>query len=185
MLSSQHSEGITAARRFARRLGGGLLLVGSLAIPGNLAAQAQETAPPRPVHQQVISANPFGLLFELFNAEYERVMTASTTAGFGGSTGSSEGDTYINADLFWRFYPQGTPLEGWTFGTKAGITNLPDSGTFFGAGFDANYSWLLGENDNFYVGTGFGLKRLFGTDDENFDLQFVPTIRLVNIGFAF
>jgi len=185
MLSSQRSEGVTAAQRFARRLGGGLLLVGSLVIPGNLAAQAQETAPPRPAHQQVISANPFGLLFELFNAEYERVVTGSSTAGAGGSTFSSEGDTYLNADLFWRYYPEGRPLEGWMFGTKAGITSVPDSGTFFGAGFDANRSWLLGANDNFYVGTGFGLKRLFGASDETFDVRFVPTIRIVNIGFAF
>ncbi len=172
-------------RGLAPLLAGGLLLIASLTIPGYLAAQAQETTLPRPAHQQVISANPFGLLFELFNAEYERVVTGSSTAGVGGSTGSSEGETYLNADLFWRFYPQGTPLEGWTFGTKAGITNLPESGTFFGAGFDANYSWLLGENDNFYVGTGFGLKRLFGTNGEESDLQFVPTIRLVNIGLAF
>jgi hypothetical protein len=77
------------------------------------------------------------------------------------------------------------PLEGWAFGAKAGITNVADSGSFFGVGFDANHSWLLGENENFYVGVGFGLKRLFGAGEEDFDLEIIPTIRVVNIGIAF
>jgi len=186
MRSSHRRKWRTAVQRpLSRCLACGLVFVASLVIPVSLAAQSQETALPRPAHQQVISANPFGLLLEFFNAEYERVVTGSSTAGIGGSMISLDDDNYINADLFWRYYPQGTPLEGWTFGTKAGITNVPDSGTFFGAGFDANRSWLLGANDNFYVGTGFGLKRLFGANQETFDVRFVPTIRLVNIGFAF
>lgn len=145
--------------------------------------QAQEVIQPR--YQQVISANPFGLLLEFFNAEYERVVTESSTAGLGGSYFSTSDENYLNADLFWRFYPQGNPLEGWAFGIKGGITNVPDEGTFFGAGFDTNRSWLLGKNNNFYVGLGFGLKRLFGTGDAGFDLKFIPTFRLVNVGFAF
>ncbi len=48
-----------------------------------------------------------------------------------------------------------------------------------------NRSWLLGAANGFYVGVGFGLKRLLGASDEAFDLRFIPTIRLVNIGFAF
>ena len=58
--------------------------------------------------QQVFSANPFGLLMEFFNAEYERVISENSTAGFGGSTISifppeQEGDQrYVNADVFWR-----------------------------------------------------------------------------------
>ena len=152
------------------------LAVALLAVPA--AAEAQQ-------YEQVISANPFGLLLEFFNAEYERVVMESTTAGVGGSYVSIDDDNYVNADVFMRFYPQGRPLDGWAFGAKAGITNVPDNGTFFGAGFDVNRSWLLGSNENFYVGVGFGLKRLFGTGDAGFDVRFVPTIRLVNVGFAF
>lgn len=152
--------------------------------------EAQET----PQYNQAISANPFGLLLELFNAEYERVVTESSTAGIGGSFLSDEDTNYANADVFWRYYPGGKPLEGLTFGAKVGLTKIDDEGTFFGYGFDTNYSWLLGKNNNFYVGVGFGLKRLVGTPDPEVNdigqevdelLEYVPTFRIINIGFAF
>jgi hypothetical protein len=147
-----------------------------------------QALPPVPQHQQVISANPFGLLLEFFNAEYERIITESTTVGFGGSTISDDDDRYINADVFWRFYPTGVPLDGWAFGAKVGLTRVPGSGTYFGYGFDTNRSWLLGRNNNFYVGIGFGLKRLIGTPaegEDSFGWNYVPTLRLVNVGIAF
>jgi hypothetical protein len=152
-------------------------------------AQAQEAPPTQ--HQQVISANPFGLLLELFNAEYERVIGQSTTAGAGGSYYAPSDDRYLNADVFYRYYPQGRALEGWAFGVKAGLTTVRDydffgdtrDSTLFGFGFDVNHSWLLGARDNFYVGVGFGLKRLLGADEDQ--LGYLPTFRIVNIGFAF
>lgn len=146
-------------------------------------ASAQSVSSPD--YQQVVSANPFGLLLDLFNAEYERIVTGSSTAGLGGSAYFREGDEYINADVFWRFYPQGDPLNGWAFGAKAGITSIGDEGTFFGAGFDVNRSWVMGKNDNFYVGIGFGLKRIYVSEDASFDLKYVPTLRIVNIGYVF
>lgn len=145
-------------------------------------------------HENVVSANPFGLLLEFFNAEYERVVGESSTVGFGGSTFSYDGDAefgeaderYTNADVFYRFYPSGNPLDGWAFGVKAGITSVADAGTYAGFGFDANRSWLLGKRNNFYVGIGFGLKRLVGVDDaDNIGLEYIPTFRIVNIGIAF
>jgi hypothetical protein len=70
--------------------------------------------------------------------------------------------------------------------TSVGITDVADAGTYAGFGFDVNRSWLLGKRDNFYVGVGFGLKRLLGVDDADaVDLEFVPTIRIINVGFAF
>ncbi len=144
--------------------------------------QVQETAAPR--YQQVISANPFGILLELFNAEYERVITESSTVGIGGSYFSRDDESYRNLDLFWRFYLEEATLEGWMFGSKIGLTNIPGEGNFFGVGFDLNRSWLMGRNENFYIGAGFGLKRLFGTDD-SVALKFIPTIRIVNVGIAF
>ena len=151
------------------------------------ALEAQETGP-----SNVISANPFGLLLELFNAEYERKVSGSATAGFGGSFFENDDDDYVNADLFYRIYPSGRPLDGWAFGAKVGLTRVDvdlaegdEPETYFGFGFDTNWSWLLGQNDNFYVGVGFGLKRLLGTDDADFDLKFIPTFRIVNVGIAF
>ena len=142
------------------------------------AAQSQE-------YRNVISANPFGLLFELFNGEYERVVSESATAGVGGSMFNDEDDVdYVNADAFYRFYPNGRPLDGWAFGAKVGVTKT-DAGSFFGYGFDANRSWLMGKNNNFYVGIGFGLKRLVGVEDEDNVIDYVPTLRIINVGFAF
>jgi hypothetical protein len=152
-----------------------------------------------PVHAQtqyrnVVSANPFGLLLEFFNAEYERVVGESSTIGIGGSMISSdpEGDfaddadeRYLNTDVFYRFYPSAKPLEGWAFGVKAGITSVTDQGTYPGFGFDVNRSWLMGKRNNFYVGIGFGLKRLVGAGDDELGLEYIPTFRIINVGFAF
>lgn len=143
-------------------------------------ARAQET----PERTQVLSANPFGLLLEFFNAEYERAVSPAATLGVGGSFFDADNDTYVNFDGFWRYYPQGDALDGWAFGAKVGVTRVDES-TYLGFGFDVNRSWLMGANDNFYVGVGFGLKRLVGTDDAAFDVRFIPTIRLVNVGVAF
>ena len=165
------------------------------------------------VKQHVFSANPFGLLFQLFNAEYERVISETSTIGFGGSTLRTENETYqgppiigtdafgdpiydwanepdpiietdryVNFDVFWRFYPSGNPLVGWAFGAKVGITSVSDA-THLGYGFDLNRSWVLGPQENFYVGLGFGLKRLIGAPDDL--IPVIPTIRIANVGFIF
>jgi hypothetical protein len=167
-----------------------LFAVLAMAIP----AGAQETTGPK----NVISVNPFGILLEWFNVEYERVISESSTIGIGGSTFSDENEDdpddpfdsfednkYVNADVFYRFYPSGNPLNGWMFGVKAGVTSVDDIGTYAGVGFDVNRSWLLGKRDNFYVGLGFGLKRLFGTNDDDNLVPVVPTFRIINVGMAF
>ncbi len=172
--------------KLAARSASLVLALGVMAFPKQSSAQV-EPQPAAPDYQHVVSVNPFGILLEIFNAEYERVITETSTLGLGGSYYSlGDEDEYLNADLFWRFYLQEAPLEGWAFGAKIGITNVPDHGTYAGIGFDMNRSWLMGRNDNFYVGLGFGLKRLLGVpDDADFDLKFIPTIRIVNVGIAF
>ena len=145
-------------------------------------AAAQFEPVPTAPHQNVISANPFGLLFNLFNVEYERALSATSAAGIGGSTIRLNDDRYLNADVFWRYYPSATPFRGFTLGAKVGVTSVGSS-TYLGYGADVNYSWLLGPRDNLYVSLGFGLKRLVGND---LDTEgYVPTVRLVNIGRAF
>ena len=164
--------------------------------------------------QQVLSANPFGLILQLFNAEYERIISKTSTIGFGGSTlaidneiyqeppivgtdefgypiydwnnepdPTIETDRYVNLDVFWRFYPSGNPLVGWAFGAKVGITRVDDQ-THLGYGFDLNRSWLLGPEENFYIGLGFGLKRLIGDGTDDF-IPVIPTIRIANVGVIF
>ena len=172
----------------------GFALAIACTVLGPISAAAQQPAvppfQPQPAdsiaraHDVAISANPFGLLLELFNAEVEVALSNYTTAGIGGSTYNGSDDDYINGDLFVRYYPQGEVYDGWAFGVKLGVTNLPDDGSYFGLGFDANRSWLLGRNDAFYVGIGFGLKRLYGVP-EDVEPTLIPTIRLINVGVAF
>ena len=160
----------------------------ALAQPGPTPAGAPTATGP----VRVASANPFGLLLELFNTEYERRVGNTVTVGVGGSTatvetydswGSAPRDRrYINGDLFVRYYPGGRTFEGRSFGVKAGLTQIPGERARFGIGFDANRSWLL--NDHFYFGSGFGLKRLFDTDSQTFPVRYIPTLRL-NVGVAF
>ena len=160
------------------------LVVAGSATPASaqgVAGSAQGAPPPR---QQVVSANPFGLLIGLFNAEYERRISPTATAGIGASSYfHDDGDDYVNADVFVRFYPSGQPLQGFALGLKAGPTHQPGIGTGFGIGIDTNWSWLLSERHSFYVGIGFGLKRLLNDDD--IGLRFVPTARVINLGIAF
>lgn len=161
-----------------------VIALGAAAAPAALPAQD----PPAPQYRQVLSANPFGLLLEFFNAEYERRVSDTATMGVGGSTIVSSDEQYVNADVFYRYYPGARAPEGWAFGAKLGLTHVPDSGTYPGIGFDVNHSWLLGKNQNFYVGLGFGLKRLLGVKEDDFVddiLEFIPTLRIVNVGFAF
>ncbi len=197
-----------------------ILIFGLSGLP--LTAQQREEFQPR----NVISANPFGLLLELFNAEYERVISPTTTIGFGGSTIKNEDEIYdeppvigtdeygypiydwanepeprvethqyVNFDVFWRFYPGSNRTRtynapvGWAFGAKMGITAV-DGGTYFGYGFDLNRSFVLGPDDNFYVGLGFGLKRLLGAPQDEagestLGVSLIPTLRIANVGFIF
>lgn len=157
-----------------------LILIAFVGV-GTLSAQSTDSES----GQQVISANPFGLLLELFNVEYERVIGESTTAGVGGSSFFGANDPYVNSDVFLRLYPQGNPLEGLSFGVKAGLTHVGDEGTYFGLGFDFNRSWVMGVKNNYYAGIGFGLKRIFASKDADFDLQYVPTFRIINVGIVF
>ncbi len=176
-----------------------LVLAALFTVPS--LAGAQSLVPPAPnqtsnagVAQQ-ISANPVGLLFDLFNIDYERRATDSVSFGVGGSTSTTEvkeydnfynetshRERYLNGDVYVRFYPSGAALNGLAFGVKLGLTQVPDQGSFFGYGFDVNKSSILGEH--FYFGYGFGLKRLVGVDKNDFDLEYIPTLRL-NVGVGF
>jgi hypothetical protein len=121
------------------------------------------------------------------NLEYERRHLASTTFGVSTSAiGLGETD-YRNLQGFYRFYPQGRSLSGFYVGGRGGVHRLSadgESGTFFGLGFEVGYTWLLGPERHFSVSIGAGATRLFGGDLRDVSLV-VPTIRVINLGWAF
>jgi hypothetical protein len=134
---------------------------------------------------QVISGNPFGLLIDLVNAEYERRAGRAVTVGAGASRadwGAPTGRPYVNGDIFGRYYPGGQVFAGRSFGVKAGMTQVPGSGRIcFGVGVDVNQTWML--NPHFAFSTGFGLKRLIGMDTME-GARIIPTLR-INVGVGF
>ena len=158
-----------------------------------------------PVQSNVLSINPFGFLFEWYNAEFEHAFgsTATWSIGVGHlNFGDDEDDdetTYTSADIKLRYYPSAEAPTKFSAGIAFGYSRVTDEDPAPGGGvgveneFDAlsigidlGYSWLLGRTRQFFIGTGIGAKRLFPIGDDNDDDETFgyPTVRL-SIGYAF
>jgi hypothetical protein len=173
-------------------------------------AQTGATKPPVP-HQQILSINPFGFLFNWYNADYERKIAPATTIGVLAS--HFDGLELSNVALVLRWYPQQAALDGFYLGGGTGAyrfetteyeypgpqTRPADPGrppyTIYPAyrrrirvhpsvGFEVGYNWLLGPKQNVSVGLGFGLTRILSNSNGYEFLPIVPSPRL-NIGIAF
>jgi hypothetical protein len=138
---------------------------------------------PEPGRQNVFSANPFGLLLKFFNAEYERVISPTSTIGFGGSTITNETETddeppIIGTDQYgYPIYDSSQPSSSrvethryinfdvfWRFypGSDRTRTYKAPVGWAFGAKIG-----ITAVDDGAYLGYGFDLNRSFvlGPDD--------------------
>lgn len=150
-------------------------------------AQQQEGTKAPVAHQQIISANPFGLMFEWWNVEFERKVNATSTWGVNASyLGPGDAD-YFSVGGFYRYYPQGAALNGVFLGGRAGLYRVSEDGTSgqcFGLGFEVGYTWLLGARRNVGLSLGAGVTRLFGNDIGDASIA-LPTVRLLNLGIAF
>jgi len=156
--------------------------------PDRLAAQTVGTAPPTDA-QQIISTSPLLLMFQWFNLEYDRRVTPSLTLGVSVSRLSlGHGDVpYATGTGIIRYYPSGSAMRGFYLGGRAGayrFSDGPDSDTFFGAGFEIGYDWLLGRRQNVGLSLGVGATRMFGTGVDDVPVV-LPTLRLLNVGIAF
>jgi len=162
-------------------------LVLALAATAHAQSGVRTTAPVE--HRQIISANPFGLMFEWFNVEYERRIGPTTTWGASTSWFSLDhGDfDYVNGNALFRYYPQANALTGFFLGGRGGVYHISDGragSVFYGAGFEIGYDWLLGTRRNVGLSIGVGATRLFGGDLPGAALT-IPTLRLINLGIAF
>ena len=134
-----------------------ILIFGLSGLP--LAAQQREEFQPR----NVISANPFGILFELFNAEYERVISPTTTIGFGGSTMERRNYTWEEPPIIGTD-DQGYPIYGYCGDECETIE------TFQYVNFDVFWRFYPGSNrTRTYkapIGWAFGVKAGITTVDD-------------------
>ena len=148
---------------------------------------AQETEPSAAdAHQHLITTNPFGPIFEWYNVEYERKIRHNTSVGFTASYITPGNDSLGTANAILRFYPQGTAFKGFYLGGRTGayrVNDFDDDGTFFGAGLEIGYTWLMGRGQNWYLGVGAGFTRIFGGDLDGSAV--IPQLRLINFGYSF
>jgi len=154
-----------------------ILIFGLSGLP--LTAQQREDFQPR----NVISANPFGILLEFFNAEYERVISRTTTIGFGGSTIKQETDIYDDPPVTGTD-EYGEPIYDWENEPAPRVethryVNFDVFWRFYPGSnrtrtYNAPLGWAFGVkvgltsvDDGTYFGYGFDLNRSFvlGPDD--------------------
>ncbi len=136
-----------------------LLLIGATQILSAQEARAEEG------FGSVISVNPFGLLFGIANAEYEKVwkpnMSLVGQALFSfGSSGRWEWSTFGGGVGIKRYLNPSAPEKLW-FGGNASLQYISaeywgdrGSGVFFGLMGLAGYKWIFGQ---FTVEPSFGL----------------------------
>jgi hypothetical protein len=165
------------------------LVIGTCAlVPAVAAAQISTEGTRVPVtRNQVVSANPFLLLAEYVNVEFERKASETGTFGVSASRFGFGDANYRNLQAFYRYYPQGAALTGFYLGGRGGVHRIAvddDSGDAFGLGVEIGYSWLFGKERNFAVSMGVAATRLLGSDLEGAS-PVIPTFRLVNVGWSF
>lgn len=165
-----------------------------------VSVQAQPVVAPK---TNVLSIQPLTAILGVYSAEWEHVVTQTMTFGIGGSFWSNNDDyaktAYTSGDLKLRYYPEGTPLRGFSLGVQAGYTSVSDDvkeESFFGLrgkhklnapsiGVGLEYGWLLGVSKSLYVGLGVGAKKILTHQDEVPDATLgYPTGR-VSVGYAF
>jgi len=173
-------------------------------------AFAQTTStPPADAPSQTLSLNPFGLMLEWFNLEYERKITSAGTLG--AQVAHNTFMEYSSVELLARFYPQGEALHGFYLGARAGgfgievteytypaPTSPRDPRSYPpypvattrrqivpGVGLEVGYNWLLGRDQRVAIGLGFGLSRLLRETDNDYYPITLPHPRIVNVGIAF
>ena len=173
-----------------------LLLPFATASAQDAVVVAQVRAEP----SNVLSIQPFNaVLLNAFSGEYERRTGTALTFGIGGTywkvpdTGDDD-LTYTSGDVKLRYYPQGTALQGFSFGGTVGFSQISEtigtddtseSGPSFGILLE--YQWLMGASRNFAVALGIGAKAVVVDEDtigsEDFTARY-PTAR-ISVGFAF
>lgn len=139
--------------------------------------------------QNLVSANPIGLLFEWYNAEYERAVSPTVSLAAAASSYNFDDATYASVDGIVRYYPGARALNGFSIGASVGYIDIDEdqcqgctdeSGSSATLGVRADYVWILGRDQHLTAAAGIGAKRLLNND---LGTEGVPIGRL-SIGWA-
>ena len=162
-------------------------------------AAAQVDAPDQKAPRvNIVSTNPFGMLFEFYNGEIEHALSSTSSVAVAGShVGFDDEDAYTTGDVILRYYPSARAVRGFAFGGSVGFARVTnDTNCFdcvntpprthdnaFTVGLRGDYIWILGRDQRFSVATGIGAKRLFYSGSDHSDTEGLPIGRL-SIGYA-
>lgn len=169
--------------RFKVLLAATLIILALSPVPG---VGQEEPVEPVP-HEQIISGSTLILLAGWFNAEYEKNLSETMTAGVASGWLDMKGNDYTNLSGFVRFYPQLASFRGFYIGGRGGFYRVNDGDearTALGLGVDVGFAWILGPARSFYVGMGIGADELIAGNRGGAPAT-VPIVRLLNIGIAF
>ena len=83
--------------------------------------------PPVPAQPDRLSLNPFGLMLEWFNVEYERKITPRPRRSASTACARRLRWSIRTSALLARWYPQGAALDGFYLGARAGAFGLETS----------------------------------------------------------
>ncbi len=164
--------------------------------PQQTAAESLATAP----RLNLILVNPFGVVFNIFNGEYEHVMSRSASVGLAATYYSPQRYTYLTGEVKARYYPSEHAPDGFSVALSGGVTHETTPHFCYAGndgsngcpgassdrptlGFELDYNWLLGPARHFTIGAGIGAKRFFGTKTYD-SIDGLPTARLA-LGVAF
>ena len=138
----------------------------------------------------LVSANPIGLLFQWYNAEFERAVAPTVSLAGAASSYDFDDARYTSVDGILRYYPAAKAVRGFSIGASVGYIDIDeddcggfcsdDSGSSATVGVRADYVWIIGRDQHFAAAAGIGAKRLFNND---LGTEGVPIGRL-SIGWA-
>ena len=157
-------------------------------------AASQAPVPPNRTH--VFAINPLGIPFEIVSIEVEQAIQGAFSVGGNFSYFSPDKYTRSSFEVKGHLYPDEEAPRAFGVALGLGVVNTREHVTVADVrtlvdktspsiAVYADYNWLLGRSQRFYVGTGLGAKRILGDSDLFDDAPFVYGTARFLIGVAF
>ncbi len=182
--------------KFSRLVLIGAVAAVAVAAASPVSAQSVEGNRAGIARTNLISSNPIGLLFEWYQAEFERAISPTVSVAVAGTSFDFwDNENVASVDAIVRYYPSARAIRGFSLGVSGGIVGVEEDVcdgffstctredyTAFTVGVRGDYVWLLGRQQHLAVAAGIGAKRLIS--DRIDGIEGLPVGRL-SIGYAF